>query len=291
MKNSVFRHPNSKEELFWSEDGSNLLYAGGAIASTRENGCFRLLPTEDDQGDFAYREHYQADAEIFDYYAGWEDPAAVHENRRLHEVILSQAPGSIQRVLDVGCGAAWVAAHFKSKGVQVYSMDISTINPERALESYPFEGHIGVVADVFSLPFQEGSFDLIIASEIIEHVPDPAAFLGQLLPALAPGGVLVVTTPHDEKLAYSLCVHCNRKTPHHGHLHSFTAESIRSLLPKPLQAGAKTSTFVNKLLLHARTHKVLRYLPFRIWRTVDRLANVVVSKTARLMLVVRREKT
>ena len=288
MKNSLFRDPNSGQELSWSDDQKSLLTSAGEVAYELVDGCFRLLPNGPEDGTFAYREHYQADAEVFDYFAGWEDPAAVHENQRLHEMILKQAPKNLRTVLDVGCGSAWVAAHFAHKGVEVYSMDISTVNPERALADYAFDGHVGVIADVFALPFQEKSFDLIIASEIIEHVPDPGAFLQQLLPALAPGGVLVVTTPHDEKLAHSLCIHCNKPTPHHGHLHSFTAETIRALLPSSLRAGAKTVTFVNKLLLHARSHILLRHFPFWLWRLVDGLTSVFLPKTARLMMVVER---
>ncbi|MEL6656797.1 MAG: class I SAM-dependent methyltransferase [Bacteroidota bacterium] len=290
MENSIFKNPNTGTPLLWENKGSRLKDSTEGQTWTIDQGCFVLLPETPETGDFAYREHYQTDAEVFDYFAGWEDPAAVHENRRLHETILHHQPAQIRRVLDVGCGAAWVAAHFANKGVEVYSMDVSTVNPQRAVKSYPFQGHFGVVADVFYLPFQEGVFDLIIASEIIEHVPDPKQFLAQLLPALAPGGKLVVTTPHDEKLAYSLCVHCNQATPHHGHLHSFTAESIRALLPEPLRAGARTQTFVNKLLLHARTHRLLSFFPFQIWRLIDRVFNWLLPKTARLLLVVQRGK-
>ncbi|MEO0723358.1 MAG: methyltransferase domain-containing protein [Bacteroidota bacterium] len=288
MENSIFKNPNTGTPLLWENEGGTLRDATEGQTWTIDQGCFVLLPETPESGDFAYREHYQADAEVFDYFAGWEDPAAVHENRRLHETILHHQPAQVKRVLDVGCGAAWVAAHFANKGVEVYSMDVSTINPQRAVKNYPFKEHLGVVADVFYLPFQEGAFDLIIASEIIEHVPDPKQFLAQLLPALAPGGKLVVTTPHDEKLAYSLCVHCNQATPHHGHLHSFTAASIRALLPEPLRAGARTQTFVNKLLLHARTHRLLRFFPFQIWRWIDRVFNLILPKTARLLLVVQR---
>lgn len=288
MENSIFRHPDTGLPLFWSADRKSLHGQNGRLFFTQKNGCLRLLPEQAEKGDFAYREHYQADAEVFDYYAGWEDPAAVHENQRLHQMILQHSPQQPARVLDVGCGSAWVAAHFSNSGVEVYSMDISTVNPEKALQKYPFSSHHGVVADVFNLPFQEETFDFIVASEIIEHVPEPAQFLAQLLPALASGGVLVVTTPHAEKLAYSLCVHCNRPTPHHGHLHSFTANALRDLLPAPLRAGARTYTFVNKLLLHARTHIVLRHFPFWLWRFVDRFASFFVRKTSRLMLVVKR---
>jgi SAM-dependent methyltransferase len=292
MTKSVFKDPDAGQVLYWNSEGNALSTEDGATTYVLDQNVVQLLPVnkeiQQEKPSFDYYDHYQKDAETFDYFAAWEDPAAVHENERLHEMILAQAPKQIKRVLDVGCGAAWVAAHFSKYGAEVYSMDISTVNPQRAVTKYPFSGHFGVVADVFHLPFQENTFDLIVASEIIEHVADPALFLERLLPALAPGGVLVVTTPHAEKLAYSLCIHCNQPTPHHAHLHSFTAESIRELLPVPLRAGATTSTFMNKVLLHARTHIVLKHFPFSLWRVVDRVANVFIAKTARLMLVVRR---
>jgi len=292
MTKSVFKAPDTGQVLYWKSVGEELSTEDGSSTYVLEQGVVLLLPTkkevQQEKPSFDYYDHYQKDAEAFDYFASWEDPAAVHENERLHQMILAQAPKEIRRVLDVGCGSAWVATHFASQGAEVYSMDISTVNPQRAVAKYPFQGHYGVVADVFHLPFQENTFDLIVASEIIEHVDDPALFLEKLLPALAPGGVLVVTTPHAEKLAYSLCIHCNQPTPHHAHLHSFTAKSIRELLPVPLRGGARTSTFMNKVLLHARTHIVLKHLPFSFWRVVDRVANVFIPKTARLMLVVRR---
>jgi 2-polyprenyl-3-methyl-5-hydroxy-6-metoxy-1,4-benzoquinol methylase len=293
MTTSPFKDPQTGIPLYWSTVGEELVSEAGERCYTLESGVLNLLPkqtkSEDKETSFDYQDHYQKDAEAFDYFAGWEDPAAVHENQRLHQMILAEAPASIKRVLDVGCGAAWVAAHFQNSNAEVYSMDISTVNPEKAVRKYPFPGHFGVVADVFRLPFQASSFDLIVASEIIEHVADPAAFLASLLPALAPGGVLVVTTPHNEKLAYSLCIHCNQPTPHHAHLHSFTADSIRELLPSNLRAGARTKTFMNKFLLHGRTHPLLKHLPFSLWRMVDGGASFFLPKTARLMLVVRRK--
>ncbi|MEM1359401.1 MAG: hypothetical protein AAGF89_14440, partial [Bacteroidota bacterium] len=60
--------------------------------------------------DFAYLDHYTKDAEVFDYFETPADPATVHENRRLHEVILRKLPGKEMRLLDVGCGGAWLAA-------------------------------------------------------------------------------------------------------------------------------------------------------------------------------------
>ncbi|MEL7221744.1 MAG: methyltransferase domain-containing protein, partial [Bacteroidota bacterium] len=275
---NCFISPLNGQELQWDKEKQALISADQQESYPLQDGVYYLLPKSTlhtDEATFDYQDHYQKDAEIFDYFKAWEDPAAVHENQRLHEMILTQAPAKVSRVLDVGCGSAWVARYFQDKEVAVFSMDISSVNPRKAVVLYPFDKHYGIHADVFHLPFKTGTFDYIIASEIIEHVPDPAAFVRCLLPILAPGGKLVVTTPHDEKRAYSLCIHCNQPTPHHAHLHSFTAESIRELLPANVRPAATTTTFMNKLLLHGRTHPLLSKFGFGLWKWVDKLANLL----------------
>ena len=265
--------------------GVPVLLPANATGMSAEAEQHRRLGTT-----FAYVAHYQRDAEVFDYFEPYEDAATRHENRRLHETIIAAVPKGTDHILDVGCGNAWVAGHFCPRGVIVCSMDISLVNTRRALEEFPFDNHFAVMADVYALPFPPRTFDCIIASEIIEHVPDPATFLTKLLAVLRPGGTLVVTTPYAEKIAYSLCIHCNRPTPHHAHLHSFTEEKLRNLLPPSSRAGVQVETFGNKALIKLQTHVLLRYLPYRLWRLKDRLANAVIRKPSRLMLRVKKGK-
>lgn len=233
---------------------------------------------------FLYAEHYQTDAEAFDYFQDYEDGATIHEQQRLWQTILNEVPKTTAKVLDVGCGKAWVAQHLAPKGYEIFSMDISTVNPIKAIKKYPFSNHHGVVADVYNLPFLPNTFDVIIASEIIEHVPNPKTFMEALWTVLKPGGVLIITTPYNEKIAYSLCIHCNRPTPHHAHIHSFTKKAMLHLIPEPAKANAKLKTFSNKALLLLRTHVLLKYVPFSLWRLVDQLANKILKKPGRLMV-------
>jgi 2-polyprenyl-3-methyl-5-hydroxy-6-metoxy-1,4-benzoquinol methylase len=167
-------------------------------------------------------------------------------------------------------------------------MDVSKTNPVRALREIPYPNHYGVVADVYTLPFPPDTFDCIIASEVMEHVPDPALFVRQLLHVLQPGGTLIITTPYREDRRFSLCVHCNRPTPLHAHLHVFDETSIRRLMNEGSARSVQLRIFSNKALARLQTHVLLQCLPFGAWQCVDRLANQLYPYPTRLMMNIQK---
>lgn len=231
---------------------------------------------------FEYPEHYQHDAEVFDYTEQPADAATRHENRRLHQRILEALPKKAELILDVGCGNAWLAEALLPKGKTVLSMDISNVNPQKAIQRFPSERHIGLVADVYHLPIQPRSLDAIVASEIMEHVPDPKLFIEKLTAALKPGGVLVITTPYDEQRQHHLCVHCNRPTPSHAHLHSFSEANIGEFIPESI--GYETRAFHNTYLLRLKSHLIFRWLPHWAWKVKDAAWNNLFGKPTRFLI-------
>lgn len=235
-----------------------------------------------------YAEHYNQDAEVFDYFEMQPDGATRHENRRLHETIIRQVPSDAKNMLDVGCGNAWVAAHFCPKNVTVYSMDISVANLKKALEKYPFGNHFALVADVYDLPFQANTFDCIIAAEVMEHTPNPKLFITNLLRVLKSDGTLIITTPFNEQISHSLCVHCNRATPHNAHLHSFNRQNVIGLLRDLKIKNWEMTIFSNKALSKLRTHVLLQYLPYSIWKGFDNFANAIWKRPLRLLLKIQK---
>jgi len=238
--------------------------------------------------EFRYKEHYQNDAVAYDYFEETSFPVERTEINRLRQTIVSRIPERAQWILDIGCGGSWLAKTMVPKGYNVISTDISDINPVRAVRNLPAENHFGLVADVFELPLKEQSMDCIVASEIIEHVPDPKRFLDALFAVLKPGGVLIVTTPYNEVIRTSLCIHCNRLTPHNAHLHSFTEKSIRKYLPAQA-ANAKTTVFNSKLLVKTQLQHLFRGVPLSLWSAVDKLGIALTGRKAyRLMAEIYR---
>ncbi|MBB4079669.1 SAM-dependent methyltransferase [Lewinella aquimaris] len=262
------------------------LESGNPEAYRTAEGVYNLLPEADRSPD--YVEHYQRDALAFDYFVEPVDPATVHENARLHQEILRRLPSTAQVVLDVGCGNGWVARELLPEKEAVISFDLSLHNTTETYRRNLKSNHFAVAGDVLHLPFRDGSVDAIVSSEVMEHVPDVPNYLSELIRVVRPGGTIVISTPYNETIQYSLCIHCNRRTPLHAHLHSFNETLVASLLAPFPDIKYETITLSNKALLYLRTHKFLQVLPFSAWRMVDKLANRVVKKPSRLVIVVRK---
>jgi 2-polyprenyl-3-methyl-5-hydroxy-6-metoxy-1,4-benzoquinol methylase len=117
--------------------------------------------------------------------------------RRFHKRIIGlvRAAGA-SRILDAGCGEGFTLRELHSDGIQAAMLgtDISHValawNQANQMSSSPL-----AVADVRHLPFSPGSFDLVVCLEVLEHVPDAAAGLSELL-RVSRGHVLI-SVPHE----------------------------------------------------------------------------------------------
>ncbi|MBY5959492.1 class I SAM-dependent methyltransferase [Membranicola marinus] len=294
---SMFVHPKTlkripidrkKEEVFLESDDR---YKAGLIDGVpfllpRNSSALKSSKLHEDMGSsFDYQDHYQKDAEVFNYFQEFSSRVDQEERNRLDQMILSKIPEDAASILDVGCGSGWLAKAKAHGDTTVISMDISSRNPVEALRQHPHPNHEALIADVYHLPLEESSIDCIVASEIMEHVPDPAMFVEKLLFVLKPGGKLIITTPYDEQIQYHLCVHCNHPTPAHAHLHSFNENNIIKLIPSNVQSWNWTA-FSHEYLSKSRFYVLIKGLSFGGWKWIDSKANKVWRRPMRLMMEV-----
>lgn len=104
-------------------------------------------------------------------------------------------PGT--RLLDVGCGSGYTCGEFKKRGCDVVGVDLSESGVGIARRAYPdcrFE--IGSATDDFLAVLREPAFDLIVSTEVVEHLYDPRGYAHSCFRALKPGGKFICTTPY-----------------------------------------------------------------------------------------------
>ena len=97
--------------------------------------------------------------------------------------------------LDVGCGAGLLAEPLARLGAKVTGLDATPELIEVAREHAAGQG-LDIDYRAGELAELEGQFDLITCMEVIEHVANPAAFVKSLATRLAPGGLLILSTPN-----------------------------------------------------------------------------------------------
>ncbi|MFP4002686.1 MAG: class I SAM-dependent methyltransferase [Alphaproteobacteria bacterium] len=139
------------------------------------------------------------------------------------------------RFLDLGCGegrhlhAAWFAARLHAVGVDLGFEEVR--RTREGFAGFPdfTEGrHLSLaVADALTLPFADESFDVIVCSEVLEHIPDYEQALGEINRILKPGGRLAVSVPRywPEWLCWKLSEHYHN-TPG-GHVRIFKPRRLR----------------------------------------------------------------
>jgi SAM-dependent methyltransferase len=131
-----------------------------------------------------------------------------------------------KRVLDAGCGAGYGSAELARTAERVTGVDVAAEAVEYARRNYEAANLSFEQASCTALPFADGSFDLVVGFEVIEHLEDWQTFLKEVLRVLTPTGQFIVSTPN--KLYYTESRGDQGANPFH--VHEFEFEEFRSEL-------------------------------------------------------------
>ena len=151
-------------------------------------------------------------------------------------------------VLDLGCGLGRHAYEALRRGASVVACDLGVdeLRPVRAVAGVmhatgdvgPTGPGAGAVVletangDARRLPFADGSFDRVIASEVMEHIDDDDTAMAELTRVLRPGGTIAVTIPSlfPEKVCWSLSEDYHAPKATGGHIRIYRRQQMVAML-------------------------------------------------------------
>ena len=147
----------------------------------------------------ALRDVYERRAEV--HYAepvAPPDPRSDRKFERISQTLREHLP--CRSFLDAGCGDGryFAVVAERPPTERIVGCDIA----QRILETArAASARVGLTpelvrANIESLPFEDEAFDLVLSTQVLEHVLDPAAALGELARVLAPGGTLLLSADH-----------------------------------------------------------------------------------------------
>lgn len=139
--------------------------------------------------------------------------------------LATRRPLAGTRILDVGCGGGILAEELARRGADVTGIDFS-VSSLAAANRHAAKASVRpavryAACDALSLPFADASFDAVVSSDFLEHVPDLGRCVREMSRVLVPGGVLAFDTINRTLLSWVIVIGVmevlTRRIPRHTH--------------------------------------------------------------------------
>ena len=142
-------------------------------------------------------------------------------------------------VLDAGCGLGRHLRHLaRMPELKIFGIDkntwalTETAKSVAAMPDAQSKDYLFSIADITKLPFADSSFDCVICSEVMEHIPDHEKALKELDRILKPQGTLVVSVPRffTERICWFISWDYHNEEG--GHIRIYTKKQLRDMLTR-----------------------------------------------------------
>ncbi len=174
------------------------------------------------------------------------------------------------KVLNVGIGLGFIERQLLSEAFEVYSLDPSE-NIVKEQKKYGIKAEIGFIENQ---PFKDNFFDVIILSEVIEHIPLTKLnnAIEESYRVLKPGGYVFVTVPFNEILEENevICPNCGDKFHRWGHYSSFDKNKLNLLFSTKFKVQKiKVLAFTEwKLDLYGLVKNITKFLLGKLGKAI-----------------------
>lgn len=167
----------------------------------------------------------------------WKTSDATHAHGFITNPILSSLPeGSNLKIADLGCGNGYLAGLLAGLGHRVSALDSSEDGIRIAKEAYPAIDFHCLSLYENLVPHIGSDYDVVISSEVIEHLYDPRRFLHNAHAIVKSGGTLILTTPYHGYLK-NLAMAVTGKLDKHftvcwdcGHIKFFSTKTLSMMV-------------------------------------------------------------
>ncbi len=192
----------------------------------------------------------------------------ISKNNFTYRIIISTLTPYLKekmKILDIGCGAGTLDFYLANRGYDITGIDIS----EKAISECKKTAknlnlkNVKFITEDFPNANIKGKYDLIIFTEVIEHLDDDCKALKVLHKALKPGGILYLSTPSKNAPLHRLGL-TKDFDKRVGHLRRYSKEEITSLLDennfKVIKFYEKEGIIRNSLYVNKYLGKTIRFL-------------------------------
>lgn len=237
-----------------------------------EKDGFRFDSCRDCGTLYARRAADDCDYDTYYHDANLSVPAFI--DRRLDEIVATFAPHRrANRLLDIGCGAGSLLFAARRAGWDAVGTEVSRTAAAhvRAAGFEVFHGELAAAR------YPDAHFDVVTASEILEHLPDPLSLVAEVARVLRPDGMFWATTPHARGLSARLLgLRWSTVSPPE-HLQLFSLGGARRLLER---AGFTRTRLTTRGCNPAELWHALRHAPTHRDAARANGADVIVADSA-----------
>lgn len=169
--------------------------------------------------------------------------------RYAHELDPAEKYRLNNNILDVGAGAGLLLSQAKTRGWNVFGVELSDFGPEYAKEKFGIKINQGTLLDN---KFEGSFFDVVIFQDTIEHVPNPAELLNEINRILRPGGLIIISTPNFNSIGRRVLGRAWALISPAEHLCLFTPHTLKVILNNNnfIVKTLSTNQVINTQLIH-----------------------------------------